>query len=61
MSLTPRRAAHHQRVLEVLACLAVDCPRQSDVIRTLVIELYGRRALKLYDAEWRARAPKTHD
>lgn len=46
----PRADADHQLVLSTLAFLALDRPEFADVVRSLVITLYGVGALHTYDA-----------
>lgn len=53
MTLSPRVDANHQTVLSVLAFLALDCPDFNDIIRSLVVELYGPKAAQVYDEQQR--------
>jgi hypothetical protein len=57
MSLRARVEADHSNIVAVLAFLALDCPTFRDVIRSLVIELYGTRGVRIYDAHQGALSP----
>lgn len=57
MKVAPRVDADHQNIVAVLALLALDCPTFRDVIRSLVVDLYGVRGVAVFDAQQPAREP----
>lgn len=57
MKLRPRVHADHQVIVSTLAFLALDRPAFDDVLRGIVVTLYGLRAAAAYEAVQREFDP----